>query len=55
MSSLKLAFYPTVAMFIFLAVFVAVLWRVCRTPAVEASRHASIPLDDEPGSSSSAH
>jgi|GEM_PF-5262615 len=55
MSSLKLAFYPTVAMLIFLAVFIAVLWRVFRTPAAEAARQASIPLDDEPGSSSNAH
>jgi len=55
MSSLKLAFFPTVAMLIFLAVFIAVLWRVFRTPASQASRHASIPLEDEPGSSSHAN
>jgi len=48
MSSMKLAIYPSIALFLFLAVFLGVLWMVLRSSRSQMSSHASIPLDDEP-------
>jgi cbb3-type cytochrome oxidase subunit 3 len=47
MSAAGLALYPTVALIIFLVVFVAVLWRVLSPRnRDEFRRAASLPLDD---------
>lgn len=47
MSSMDLAFYPQVALVIFLLVFAAVTWRVfTRRSREESHACAMIPLDD---------
>lgn len=45
-SSMKLAFFPTVALLLFLAVFIAVLWKLLSREAGRVQELASIPLED---------
>lgn len=55
MSGAGLSIFPQVGLVIFLAVFVAVVWRVLRhrsTP--ESARFESLPLDDHPSAPPSA-
>ena len=49
-SGSDLLLYPLLAMFLFLAVFLAVLGRVLFRPARRLDRLSSLPLDDDAGS-----
>ena len=49
-SGSDLLLYPLLAMFLFLAVFLAVLGRVFLRPARRFDRLSSLPLDDDAGS-----
>tara|TARA_R110002072_G_scaffold87880_1_gene197880 strand:- start:155 stop:379 length:225 start_codon:yes stop_codon:yes gene_type:complete len=46
-SFLDLSVFPSVALVFFLAAFLAILWKVLRTPASQSKLEASIPLNDD--------
>lgn len=46
MGHLDLTVWPMVAMVLFVSVYVTAVVRVCRRPAAECRRAASLPLDD---------
>lgn len=47
MSNMGLAIYPTVALLMFLAVFIAVAWRAMRSRREELDVYACLPLSDD--------
>ncbi len=55
MSGMKLSSWPTMALVVFMTVFVAILWRTFRKSArAEMSQAAQLPLDDAPVASDKA-
>jgi cbb3-type cytochrome oxidase subunit 3 len=53
MSSAGLAFYPQIALFIFLIVFTLVCLRILRpSHAAQYQSHSTLPLDDAPRANS---
>ena len=46
MSHMDLAVFPQIGLVLFLAIFVAAMWRVLRSSRSEMAACAAIPLDD---------
>lgn len=47
MSHMGLAFYPTVALVLFLSVFVIIAWRTLRTRREQVDRWSNLPLGED--------
>ena len=46
-SSLDLSFYPQIGMVIFVAVFIALMWKVWRRPSAQVRNWSAIPFDSD--------